>query len=257
MKLTFVILLISLVIFTYIMYQRIEIACKTDSGKIDFPTSINYRIIKPDKPRLNYPLLVMLHGTGERGNDNIKPIKALSINLLKNIANKYETYILIPQCNQGNYWIQKKESGIHNFNTFNLDTKKSKNIESVEKIIEKIISLAPIDTSRIYCMGHSMGGGGTVALAIRNPNKFAAITPISCAVDHYNTNQFAQTPALIVIGEKDPFFSIEQIDSLTNKVNKIKDAEIKLKVIKNANHNIYRDVVEDNETINWIFQHKK
>ncbi len=248
---------ITLIMLIIKLFPYINILLNTKASKVDFPTSLSYRIIKPDKKHQSYPLLVMLHGTGARGSYNFKPVKTMSLKVLKEISNKYGTCILIPQCKNGNYWIQKKTAGFNNFNTFNLNMRKSKSIESVEQIIKKIIPLEKIDTTRIYCVGHSMGGGGTVALSIRNPNLFAAIIPISCAVDHYNATLFAKTPSKIVIGDKDPIFTIEQIDSLVSIVKKIKDAEIQLEIFKGADHNIYQKVVLDKDIMNWLFNHQK
>jgi predicted peptidase len=248
---------VSILAILFKFRDDLKIFFKTQSGEIDNPTDIKYRLIKPNNSSANLPLLVLLHGASERGNDNFGPIKTLSLNRIIEISNKYNSYILIPQCPKDTYWIKKKVPGFYNYNSFDIDHKNSRNIETVENLIQKIIKSEQIDTSRIYCMGHSMGGGGTIVLAVRNPNLFAAIAPISCSVDHYNIDQMAKTPCYITLGDDDQFFSIAQVDSLVTKLRERKDAEVVFNILPNKRHNIYREVLNDNAMLDWIFQKQK
>ena len=119
--------------------------------------SQKYRLGKPKYSRIPdndelFPLIVYLHGAGERGDENTKQIQGLKHlgNGLsfkaKSFRKNYPSFVYVPQCPEGSDW--KREI-----------------VEGVIETIENLISYYPIDSHRLYLLGYSMGGSGTYELA--------------------------------------------------------------------------------------------
>lgn len=136
--------------------------------------SLPYRLLKPVNPNAfdRFPLIIFLHGAGERGNDNEAQIKHIQDLVLDpKYRGKYPCYVLAPQCPKNEWWASIKKD-----KTFAEDP--SKAMALTIELIEKIIREFPIDESRIYITGVSMGGYGTWELISRFPHKFAAAVPV-------------------------------------------------------------------------------
>ena len=125
--------------------------------KID--KSISYIIDLPSDAKEKLPLIVFLHGSGERGT-NLDMVKAHSPFTYKNLI-KEPVAILAPQCPDGMWW----------------DT------QAIYFLIKDIVKKYNIDESRIYLTGLSMGGWGTLKLAGEHPEMFAAVAPVCAPTD--------------------------------------------------------------------------
>lgn len=125
--------------------------------KID--KSISYIIDLPSDAKGKIPLIVFLHGSGERGT-NLEMVKAHSPFTYKNLI-KEPVAILAPQCPEGMWW----------------DT------QAIYFLIKEIVQKYKIDESRIYLTGLSMGGWGTLKLAGEHPEMFAAVAPVCAPTD--------------------------------------------------------------------------
>lgn len=125
--------------------------------KID--KSISYIIDLPNDAKGKLPLIVFLHGSGERGT-NLEMVKAHSPFTYKNLI-KEPVAILAPQCPEGMWW----------------DT------QAIYFLIKEIVQKYKIDESRIYLTGLSMGGWGTLKLAGEHPEMFAAVAPVCAPTD--------------------------------------------------------------------------
>lgn len=125
--------------------------------KID--KSISYIIDLPSDAKGKLPLIVFLHGSGERGT-NLEMVKAHSPFTYKNLI-KEPVAILAPQCPDGMWW----------------DT------QAIYFLIKEIVQKYKIDESRIYLTGLSMGGWGTLKLAGEHPEMFAAVAPVCAPTD--------------------------------------------------------------------------
>src|ERR1700712_3486510 len=82
---------------------------------VDGKDTLNYRILYPSKYDINkkYPVLLFLHGSGERGNDNEKQLVHGGTMFLDSLNRvKYPAFIIVPQCPESDFWaqIQKDES---------------------------------------------------------------------------------------------------------------------------------------------------
>lgn len=170
----------------------------------DKSDTLNYRLLFPDfNASRKYPLVIFLHGSGERGNDNDAQLKWGVMNFATDDEMKMHPAIVIaPQCPAGQQW----SNFDFNRNTLEMHLKDtpSKPMELVHELILKLIKTMPVDANRIYITGLSMGGFGTFDAISRYPDLFAAAVPVCGGGDTSKAPVFAHIPIWILHGSEDP-----------------------------------------------------
>lgn len=182
------------------------------------------------------PLIIFLHGSGERGTDVEKvkvhgPLKYVNNNTL-------DAFILAPQCPENTYW----ES------------------ESLFQLIQKICKENPnIDPQRIYLTGLSMGAWGVWNLAFAHPEMFAAIVPIAGFVDRVpmvENCKIKHIPTHIYHGLLDDVVDVNYAIEIYKKL-KTCSLNIALTIFDDANHDSWSRVYDNAKTYEWMFQQIK
>ena len=196
---------------------------------------ISYVLDYPQNVKGDVPLIVFLHGSGERGN-NLEMVKAHSPFTYKNLI-KEHVAILAPQCPANVWW----------------DT------EAVYNLIKEIQKKYKIDASRIYLTGLSMGGWGTWKLANEHPEMFAAVVPVCAPSDRWmkaTIERYKNLPIKIFHGGNDdivsPMTSIEMYQDL-KKVN----SNVTLTIFPDDNHNSWDSTYSDPKLYEWMLSQKK
>ncbi|MCX6207869.1 MAG: prolyl oligopeptidase family serine peptidase [Bacteroidetes bacterium] len=189
---------------------------KFTNGKGD---TLNYRQLYPDyDPIRKYPLVIFLHGSGERGNDNEAQLKWG----VKNFATDqnmqlHPAFVIAPQCPTNSDW--SNISYDEKRSTVLLQKTPSKQMELLVALIHETSKKFPIDTNRIYITGLSMGGFGTFDAIERYPNLFAAAVPVCGGGDITKAGLIKHIPIWIFHGAEDasvnPTFSISMIEALS------------------------------------------
>jgi len=179
--------------------------------------SLLYRQLYPDANRVRkYPLVIFLHGSGERGNDNEAQLKWGAHNFAsdKNLT-LYPAFVIAPQCPTGAGWAN---ISTRNRDELTMATAPSKTMELLMELIQQTIKKFPVDTNRIYITGLSMGGFGTFDAISRYPNLFAAAVPVCGGGDISKVPLIKNIPMWIVTGAEDssvsPVYSIEMTRAL-------------------------------------------
>ncbi len=126
------------------------------------------------------PVLLFLHGAGERG-DNLDLVKKHGPPKLIEAGQEFPFIVVSPQCPEGRWW-----------EPFELAA-----------LLDEIVEKYKVDQDRIYVTGLSMGGFGTWSLAAYQPKRFAAIVPICGGGEPFTTRLFAKVPAWVFHGAKD------------------------------------------------------
>jgi predicted peptidase len=135
-----------------------------------------YRLYIPPnyQPDKHYPLILFLHGIGERGDDNLKQLRVSSpLTLIE--SSKEPMFFVAPQCPPGKRWVERPRP-ISSYTAAEVPV--SENLQLVLQIIEQVQQEYSIDASRLYATGLSMGGFGTWDIITRRPHMFAAAIPI-------------------------------------------------------------------------------
>jgi len=166
--------------------------------------TLNYRLLYPDYDTLQkYPLVIFLHGSGERGNDNEAQLKWGVMNFASDkMMIAHPAIVIAPQCPLNMSWNNATEN--RSTRELYLKSSTSKPMELTIALIQQLIKTMPIDTNRIYITGLSMGGYGTYDAIERYPHLFAAAVPVCGAGDISKASIIAHIPIWIFHGAKDP-----------------------------------------------------
>lgn len=149
-------------------------------------------------PNTKYPLVIFLHGAGERGDDNEAQLKWGVQNFASSeVMKNYPAIVIAPQCPEETFW------GNYNDENMTLNKSPAKTMALLIELIEDKITTMPVDTNRIYLTGLSMGGYGTFALLSRRPDLFAAAVPVCGGGDVSKAEIFAHIPMWIFHGAND------------------------------------------------------
>jgi predicted peptidase len=181
-----------------------------------------------------WPLIIFLHGSGERGNDPNR----LKVHSLPKIIDKDEEFpfiVVSPQCPDGKRW----------------------NAESLNMMLDEVLTKLPVDTNRIYLTGLSMGGYGTWKFAIAYPERFAAVAPV-CGWGHLeDVEKLKDKPVWIFHGAKDNVVPPSESEKMVQFLEKFGSTKLKFTLYPNANHNAWDATYSNKELYDWFLQHTK
>jgi predicted peptidase len=181
--------------------------------------TLNYRLLFPDADRFRkYPLVIFLHGSGERGGDNEAQLKWGVMNFATDQNMMLHPAIVIaPQCPEKMTWSNVTHG--KNDDALELQPGPSKPMALVIGLIHQLIKTMPVDTDRIYITGLSMGGFGTYDAIERYPYLFAAAVPVCGGGDTSRVTEIAHIPMWIFHGADDPavnpLYDLRMLEALT------------------------------------------
>lgn len=223
--------------------------------------TLPYQVMLPKDYDANkqYPLVVFLHGAGERGSDNEKQLTHGKEFLINNFQTEYPAIVIAPQCPESSYWSNVERSTFDNKTSFvfGLTDKPTPAMETLVNLVRHWLSSGKIDQKQVYVGGLSMGGMGTFELLWRMPNTFAAAFPI-CGGGDVNkvVHSTHNTAVWIFHGEKDdivtPDFSRQMYSAMQAADNEVKYTEY-----PGVNHGSWINVFQSTELIPWLYSHSK
>ncbi|QNK76423.1 prolyl oligopeptidase family serine peptidase [Winogradskyella sp. PAMC22761] len=246
------------------------IAQKTESSKDLFSyehhmvngDTLNYRMLLPKDfdASKKYPLVLMLHGAGERGSDNKKQLNnGASLFLNKKHRDSFPAIVIFPQCPQNDYWSKLDADRSTKPITFNYKYNETptKAMALVTDLMTEMVAKPYVKTNQVYAMGLSMGGMGTFEIIYRNPEMFAAAIPICGGGDPEYVTAYAKTiPLWIFHGAKDdvvdPKLSLSMASAIISA-----GGFPKLTLYDFANHNSWDPAFAEPELLKWLFSNTK
>lgn len=186
------------------------------SGAKGFTTP--YRLLMPPSVRegATYPLVIFLHGAGERGQDNQQQLKNGVDGLFSRdaVRERFPAFVVVPQCPQDCRWVEVDWHAA----SHRIPAQPSAPMANVMQLIGELRTRYPIDPDRIYVMGMSMGGFGVWDLLAREPRTFAAAVAICGGADEATAPRIAHVPVWVFHGSADPVVqpirSIHMVDAL-------------------------------------------
>ena len=225
---------------------------------------LDYRILFPENynAKESYPLLLFLHGAGERGEDNEKQLThGAAMFLEPENREKYPAIVIFPQCPEDKYWIDisiRSQLGGKGDPDFKESIKSpSEELALVNELVESMIETEKVDQDRIYVMGLSMGGFGTFETLARWPEKYAAAVGICGGGNISLTKNYADETAIwITHGAKDDVVPVALSQRLFHAL-KEQGAEVRYTEFPEANHNAWDPTFAMPELLPWIFSHSK
>lgn len=214
--------------------------------------TLPYRLLVPEKVEegKKYPLVIFLHGAGERGTDNEKQLVWGISEFIKPEHRKaYPCYLIAPQCPAAQKW------GDWSVNA-PLAKEPTEPTRLVLELLDTMIKELPIDTKRIYLTGLSMGGFGTWDLISRHPEKFAAAVPICGGGDPKQADKLVKMPIWVFHGAKDTAVKVERSRDMVEAIKKA-GGNPKYTEYPNEAHASWVPAYKDEEMFKWLFAQKR
>lgn len=197
---------------------------------VQVPVQINYLLYLPQDyaQQEKWPLLLFLHGAGERG-DDLELVKKHGPPKLIAAGKHFPMIVVSPQCPRNQSW--------EPFHLLAL-------LDELEKHYK-------VDPERVYVTGLSMGGFGTWALAGKAPPRLAAIAPICGGGEPIWTRQFAHLPVWAFHGAKDRVVPLERTQVMIDAL-KANGGDPKLTVYPEAEHDSWTETYNNPELYEWL-----
>jgi predicted peptidase len=192
----------------------------------------------PAKQGERWPLMLFLHGAGERGTDVQRVATHGPLSLVKQGTN-FPFIIVAPQCPDNQRW----------------------NTEALLQLLEHVTAQHAVDTNRIYVTGLSMGGYGTWSLGLGVPGKFAAIAPI-CGGGNLidmvlggsaHEAGLRALPIWAFHGAKDPIVPLAESERMVAHLqNETKHPDVKLTTYPEADHDSWTKTYSNPKFYEWL-----
>lgn len=183
----------------------------------------------------NFPLILFLHGAGERGHD-LELVKVHGIPKIVSERTDFPFITVSPQCPSGSSWLIEKDAVI--------------------ALLDEIIAKYRVDTSRVYLTGLSMGGFGTWHIAAEYPERFAAIAPICGGGQPLTAQYLKDMPVWAFHGAKDDIVPLKATEDMVNALRNIGN-NVKFTVYPEAKHDSWTETYNNKALYEWFLQHQK
>lgn len=212
---------------------------------------LKYRLLKPADfdPKESYPLVIFLHGAGERGDDNTVQLKhGMSEFCKPAMREKYPCYVLAPQCPKGQKWADVDWSQDH----VALPEKISQSMKLLFEVVDLMLEDAAIDKNRIYISGLSMGGYGTWDAIHRRPDFFAAALPVCGGADPTTAEGIKDMPIWCFHGGSDSVVKVEFSRVMIEALKKAGGSP-KYTEYEGVGHDSWTATYANPEVYEWLF----
>jgi predicted peptidase len=217
---------------------------------------LKYRLLMPKdyspEGTQTYPLVLFLHGAGERGDDNMKQLIHGTKEFVKEEnRQKYPCFVVVPQCPNDKRWVEVD---------WTLDShqqpEESISLELTRELLANLQKMFRIDSKRLYVTGLSMGGFGTWDLVTRTPDVFAAAVPICAGADESLASRLTKLPIWAFHGEKDTVVKVERSRRMVDAIKKAGGSP-RYTEYPGVGHNSWAQAYADPEFMTWLFAQKR
>lgn len=228
--------IISIVFLTFSVFlSNAQVQYRQFKKEIKQEISINYALQLPDnydKIEKEWPLILFLHGSGERGDDLEKVAIHGPLKYVRE-GHKIDAIIVAPQCPDNQYW---------------------GDVDFIVPLISDLEENYAIDTTRIYITGLSMGGYGTWFYSLKHSEIFAAIAPVcgpTFRTFPRNANVIKDKPIWIFHGAKDDVVDVSESEAMYEAL-KNAGGNPKLTIYPEANHDSWTETFNNPLFYEWL-----
>ena len=181
------------------------------------------------------PLIIQLHGAGERGSgkDDLEKVDVNGFSKYLKTA-EHECIVIMPQCPIDEFWAGR--------------------VESIIKFIEQLIKEYNVDEDRVYLTGLSMGGFGTWYTSMARPDLFAAIAPVCGGGMAWNAGVL-KMPIWAFHGADDPVVSVNQTDEMVLKLKEL-GADVTYTRMDGVEHGVW-EYAYTKDLLEWLLSKKR
>lgn len=214
----------------------------TFSKRVSQRVALDYLLHLPPaySRREQYPLILFLHGSGERGTD-IHAVKKHGIPKIAEQQSDFPFITLSPQCPPDSTWIMQRDALL--------------------MLLDQVMAKHAIDKKRVYLTGLSMGGYGAWYLSSEHPERFAAVVPICGGYDDMlgypdRVAGLRYTPVWAFHGAKDKHVPLSETTALVRALRKA-GGKVKLTVYRDAGHDAWTRTYTDPRLYRWLLQQQR
>ncbi|MBK8001117.1 MAG: prolyl oligopeptidase family serine peptidase [Verrucomicrobia bacterium] len=219
---------------------------QTFKKKISKTISADYLLYLPKgyeaKGKKTWPLVMFLHGAGERGSD-LRKVAAHGPPKLVKSGKEFPFILVSPQCPTDQVWSD----------------------ETLLGLLDQVSKKHKVDTNRVYLTGLSMGGYGTWSLGVKYPERFAAIAPICGGGETINVllSSRSKSAALKSLGiwafhgAKDGVVKLDESQRMVTALKNAGVKEVELTVYPEAQHDSWTDTYSNEKLYEWFLKHAR
>jgi predicted peptidase len=220
------------------------------------PLAVHYRLLKPEaiEPGKTYPVVLFLHGAGERGDDNRRQLIYLPEWMTrKEWRKRYACYLIAPQCPATEWWMRSKRADDEPTKS----QSQAAHAEAVLGILRAVTAAEPIDQRRIYLTGLSMGGYGSWSLAAQHPELFAAVVPICGGGDSAWATKLKDVPIWAVHGSADNTVPVQNSRKMIDAIKAVGGSP-RYTELEGVGHDSWTAAYNDPQgVLPWMFQQRQ
>ena len=214
------------------------------SGDTKTP-GLHYQLVLPagyeTSPDVRWPLVLFLHGAGERGEDFSK----VNIqNPMRRILQGWDpqALMLVPLCpaQPPQLWWEER-------------------LPMVSAMLDMVQEQYRVDVDRVSVTGFSMGGYGTMAIAGREPARFAAAAPICGGADFRQANRVgrAKLPLWIFHGDADPIIPLDEAHHIVNLLKYTGHTNYQLTIYPGVDHDSWNQTYTRDDFWQWLLAQRQ
>lgn len=221
--------------------------------------TLRYRLLQPEEMETGeqYPLVLFLHGAGERGTDNEKQLIHGGQMWLNPVnREKYPAFVLAPQCPEDGFWAYSNRLTSLKPSDMPVDVPLPPVFKTLKELLDSYLSMPQVDKKRIYVMGLSMGGMATFDLAVRYPEIFAAAIPICGSVNPQRLAAAKSVAFRIFHGDADNVVTPEG-SRAAYKALKAAGAQVEYIEFPGCTHGSWNPAFNYPDFMEWLFDQKK
>jgi predicted peptidase len=209
--------------------------------------SYSYQVYVPAglKPTEKAPVILFLHGIGQRGEGGFVPSQGGAGLMVRSYMERIPAIVVMPQCRKGRYWHDSEMT------------------EMVLATLDQTVKEFDGDTDRLYIIGVSMGGYGAWHMASQYPGKFAALVPICGGSPLRNGDRFApiarrvgQTPVWVFHGAADRIVPVSESRQMVEAMKKL-GGNVRYSEYAGVGHNVWLNAASEPDLLPWLLkQHR-
>jgi predicted peptidase len=184
------------------------------------------------KKKREWPLMMFLHGVGNRGT-NINKVKTSGVPKVVARDKEFDFILIAPQGHEDEWW----------------------QVDHLIELLDEIVSKYSVDRNRVYLTGLSMGGYGAWKLACEHPERFAAVVPICGGGPVEKACRLKHVPIRAFQGAKDDVVPLEKTQEMVNAVNAC-GGNAKLTVYPDLKHDSWSVTYDNKELYEWLLKHR-
>ena len=180
-----------------------------------------------------FPLMLFLHGAGERG-DKLEAVKKWGPPKLVGKRKDFPFVLISPQCPRGTWW----------------------KVDELYQLVNQVAGKLKIDRRRMYVTGLSMGGFGSWHLMARYPKLFAAGVPICGGGNALSAKNLVDIPIWAFHGSADGVVKPELSKLMIEKIKEAGGKKAKLTIYPGVGHNSWSKAYANEEVYKWLLSHR-